>query len=412
MFAACAVAFLLSVPAASHTGLTTWASIAAAVTAFTAMALNQFLATRPRFLESAFGGLDRMYHVHRQLGYLAFGLMLFHYFVSPNFRGKVLTTGLNELAGEAGEIGFYGLVTLVGVSLFKRIPWTRIEIPWQLWRQSHRFIGVFFVFIAFHLNFIKRPFDGTALLAGYLNVMAALGVCSFAVTQIRPFLMRKRYRVSEILPLAGATLVRAVPVSSGLSARPGQFAFIGAERAGLREPHPFTIARHGEGNEIGFAIKPLGDFTRRLRDELKVGDTLRVEGGYGRFEAGRGAERQVWIAGGIGITPFLALAQELRSNPQRCVHLFHCVRNTEEAVGDTELAALAQELPNFDFTLHVSKTDGRFTAEGLLARSTVDPGGAELWFCGPAALREAVTGDLKRLGHKPARVRFERFEFR
>ena len=95
-------AVVLSVPAASHTGLMTWLSLAASSTAFVAMAINQFLATRPRFLEPMFGGLDRIYHFHRQIGIAAFLLILVHYFITPDFQGKQLTAGLNAAAKVVG----------------------------------------------------------------------------------------------------------------------------------------------------------------------------------------------------------------------------------------------------------------------------------------------------------------------
>ncbi|AXS41573.1 hypothetical protein [Breoghania sp. L-A4] len=44
---------------------------------------------------------------------------------------------------------------------------------------------------------------------------------------------------------------------------------------------------------IRFAIKPVGDFTRRLRDRLKQGDRIQIEGGHGRFNFERGGDTQL-----------------------------------------------------------------------------------------------------------------------
>ncbi|SON54560.1 Nitric oxide dioxygenase [Hartmannibacter diazotrophicus] len=411
----CLLATVLSVPAASHTGLMTWLSIASAATAFVAMSLNQFLATRPMFLESAFGGLDRIYRMHKQLGIAALVLILVHYVVTPNFKGSVLTTGLNDLAGKAGEIGLYGLVALILLSIVKRIPKIRQEFPYHLWRQTHRFIGVFFIFIAVHLNFIKRPFDGTAWLAVYLNAFALLGIASFVYTQFRSFLRRRAYRVTAIERVPTATLVSVEPVGKPIKARPGQFAFLSASRPGLREPHPFTIARHaGDGSDgsLTFAIKPLGDYTKRLRETLEVGDRVMLEGGYGRFSSERGASAQIWIAGGIGITPFMAMAHALRHAPERRVHLVHCIRDKSEAIEAAALQAMADALDNFSFTLHCSSEQGRLKAEHLVAISGVEPKSADVYFCGPAAMRKALLKGLQALGQAPRQIHYEQFEFR
>ncbi|MCO6184650.1 ferric reductase-like transmembrane domain-containing protein [Rhizobium sp. L1K21] len=409
----CLMAVILSIPAASHTGLATWLSIAAASTAFVAMGLNQFLAVRPRFLESAFGGLDRMYQTHKRLGILAFVLILVHYFVTPNFSGLILTSGLNEVAGTVGEIGFYGLVALIAFSIIKRIPKTKFEFPYHLWRFTHRFIGLFFILIVFHFNFIKRPFDGNAFLAIYLNIFAALGIVGYVYVQIRPFLRKKRYRVTSVVRTPSATVVSAEPIKGSIAAKPGQFAFLAARKSGLGEPHPFTIAKHGGGKgEISFAIKPLGDFTRKLRERIEVGDELLIEGGHGRFNFEKGGPRQVWLAGGIGITPFIAMADALRSRPDIDVHLFHCVREKDEAIEDERLFALAKELKNFHFSLHSSKEDGRLDAKKLVEASAVAPKDCHFFFCGPNIMRQSLVKGLISMKHGPARVEFEQFEFR
>ncbi len=47
---------------------------------------------------------------------------------------------------------------------------------------------------------------------------------------------------------------------------------------------------------------------------LRTGTRVQVEGPYGRFDFRKGGARQIWLAGGIGITPFLAWAE---SHPGR-----------------------------------------------------------------------------------------------
>ncbi|MCB1451694.1 MAG: ferric reductase-like transmembrane domain-containing protein [Nitratireductor sp.] len=408
----CLLATLFSVGAASHTGLMTWMSLAASSTAFVAMALNQFLATRPRFLEPLFGGLDRIYHFHRQIGIAALVLILIHYFVTPDFQGKQLTAGLNLLAKEAGKYGFYGLIALIALSLVKRIPYTKFEVPYGLWRQSHRLMGVFFLFIAFHQFFIKRPFDGTALLANYLNLFAVIGVGSFAYTQLMAFLKRRSYTVTSVEKHAAATIIEAKPNRGPIKARPGQFAFLHFSKAGLREPHPFTIAGLGKDGSVRFAIKPLGDYTARLREEAAVGDRILVEGGYGRFVHTRGGDKQIWLAGGIGITPFLAMAESLLPEEKRKIHLVHCVRDGAEAVRADMLAEASGRVPGFSFHLHDSATAGRIDAEKLQASVPFEVDGSELWFCGPPPLRNAIVSGLKKAGRKLGKIEFERFEFR
>ncbi|MDR4306633.1 ferric reductase-like transmembrane domain-containing protein [Chelatococcus sambhunathii] len=411
-FALCAIAAVLSIPAASWTGLPTWLSLACSSAAFVAMALNQFLATRPRFAEGLFGGLDQIYRTHRHLGVLAFALILIHFFLTPDFQGKQLASDLNKLAKNVGMVGFIGLMALIFVSILKRIPFTKIETPYHWWRWSHRLIGVFFCLIAFHQFFIKRPFAGDAWLANYLAFFAVLGVLSYLWTEFTAVFRRRKYQVTSVARLPAATVIEARPLGRPIRVKPGQFAFLSFVKSGLREPHPFTVAGYGADGSVRFAIKPLGDFTRRLRDLAAVGDEIRVEGGYGRFVHLRGGDRQVWLAGGIGITPFLAMASSLKAEDPRKIMLVHCVRDESEAVEAEKLHARAAELPNFSFRLHKSSEAGRLEAAGLKQAAPFDLNGADLWFCGPPMLRTAMAKGLSAAGVKIRRLEFERFEFR
>ncbi len=403
---------LLAVPAVSHTNAGTTFSLMASSMAFTGMAIAQFMATRPPLVERLFGGLDRIYRTHRRVGIAVFILILVHYFITPDFKGLSLTSGLNKLAASMGEYAFYGLVLLLLLSIFKIIPKTKIEIPYHYWRLTHRFIGLLFIMVAFHQTFIKRPYDGTAMLATYLNIFALIGTASYIYTQLFPWLRTRTYEVFDVKRHEGATVISARPTGRPLKARPGQFGFFRVSKPGLREPHPFTIAGMEEGGIVRFAIKPLGDFTTALRENIAVGDRLKLEGGYGRFNHRRGGKKQIWLAGGIGVTPFLAMAGRLNGDEGQDIHMVYCVRDRAEAIGLEVFETQAEKLPNFSFTLHDSKTGGRLDAAKLAAASAVDPAGADLWFCGPPPLRKAIEKGLKELGKKPGRVEFELFEFR
>ncbi|MCW0203854.1 MAG: hypothetical protein OJI74_18470 [Rhodanobacter thiooxydans] len=50
-------------------------------------------------------------------------------------------------------------------------------------------------------------------------------------------------------------------------------------------------------------VKDLGDHTHRLHEQLRVEQAVRVEGPYGCFTFDDGRVHQIWIGGGIGVTP-------------------------------------------------------------------------------------------------------------
>ena len=407
----CTVALVMVVVDVGHTNFGTVLSLSCSTVAFVAMACNQFIATRPPGIDEAFGGLDKAYRVHRFLGVLVGTLLLTHYLDTPNFRGLVITQEVDRFARLCGNIAFFGLLALISVSWVKRLWRNPFEIPYEWWRRLHRSTGAFFVIAAIHQTFVKRPFEASAAIAVYLEFFALLGVSSFVYTQLFARFRKRSYVVRSVDRRESATVVEAAPLARPIRPAPGQFAFLSVDKAGLREPHPFTISGASGDGSLTFAIKPVGDFTRRLRNNLAPGDRLLIEGAYGRFGAHKGGNGQLWLAGGIGVTPFLAMAKSVGALRHR-VHMIQVVRAASEAIGTEIFNRTAAERSNFSYSLFISSQDGRFDATKLLALSRVDLAEADLLFCGPIQMRTDITRDLIRLGKRPRQVLYEQFEFR
>ncbi len=116
-----------------------------------------------------------------------------------------------------------------------------------------------------------------------------------------------------------------------------------------------------EGNSRGFSINSAPDdpkliFTTRLRDTafkrvlktLPIGTEVKVEGPFGNFTLHNNPRRPaVFLAGGIGITPFRSIVRWATHQrlPQRIL-LFYANRRPEDAPFLDELSALAAENAN------------------------------------------------------------------
>jgi predicted ferric reductase len=403
---------IAAIPAINYTNVTTAISLEAAMAAFILMSISLLLSTRMKIFEVVFGGLDRLYVAHRRIGYAVLAFILVHYFYTPNFTGLFQSRELNELAKLVGYYAFFALLALILFSIIKGVPYTPIRVPYHVWYFTHRFIGFAYVAIAFHQYFVKKPFDQTEVIAYILNLASLVGVVSFAYTQALSHFKKRSYEIVSVEKHPSATVITARPVGRPLKLIAGQFIVAHVRRSGLREPHPFTVSRIADDGSLSISVKPLGDYTKRLRDTVEAGDILRVEGGYGHFNFQRGGEDQIWVAGGIGVTPFSAMAAELENHPKVKVTMFYCVREKGEAVHAEIFQSLAEKQQNFRFILHASKDDGRLDAKRLAELSHVEPKKADFWFCGPAALRQALLKGLRAIGETPRRVKFEQFEFR
>lgn len=387
--------------------------IAVGAAAVVAMAQSLILAARPPLVEPLFGGLDRMYRVHKWLGISAMVLMILHQQIEPDFDRVVRETSLGELGEEAGELAFNALLALVAVSWFRRLPFIGLEIPYQIWRFSHRFMGALFAIVLFHQFFVDMPAGVDPTFKVVLNAFGIAGVVAWILTEwVAPRLRRREYAVTGITQTGDTTTLTLCPQGRAMRWRPGQFAFLRAPEAGLSEPHPFTIASAPRPDgALTFCVRALGGWTRSLPHKLRTGMRVQIEGPYGRFDFRKGGARQIWLAGGIGITPFLAWAQSLTEAEQRDIHLVHCVRTQEEAIGTETLRAAAARNPRFSFQVVVTARDGRLTADRLISAAPFAVSQADLWFCGPTGLKDGILKGLQAQGQTPRRVRFEHFEF-
>ncbi|NQV98614.1 MAG: ferredoxin reductase family protein [Rhodospirillales bacterium] len=379
-----------------------------AALAVVALGIGQFLAARVPGTEVLFGGLDRIYVLHKWLAVFALVCLGLHDVINADIDSLGRATGLMDTAKDVGEVAFYGLLilALISVTLF---------IPYPYWRWSHRYIGVFFALGVFHYLFVQKPFDTLSPLGLYILGFGLLGLVSYLYMVLLYARLPgpARYRVAGLDAYAGACEIIMQPLNTGIRHRPGQFAFFGFDLPGLSEVHPFTISAGPEdGRELRICVKALGGYTDELVAGVREGTKVRVFGAFGRFRMPKGNGPQVWIAAGIGITPFMAWARGLDAPNSGPIHLYYVVRSVEGAPFLGELAAIAGAVPDFRLTVHNSTTQGRLTAAQLVQDHGSQMSAVSVSYCGPVALRKQLFADLVASGLKKSRFHYEEFEIR
>jgi tetrachlorobenzoquinone reductase len=136
--------------------------------------------------------------------------------------------------------------------------------------------------------------------------------------------------------------------------------------------------------------------SRHVHDQLRVGSLLAVEGPVNNFPL-EAADRYLLVAGGIGITPILAMARHLRQAGAD-FRLVYCGRTAA-------VMAYAGEVSGWDdgrVTLHADDEQGGPLDLGALLAGHP---GSLVYCCGP----DGMLGAVERLAPDPARVRIERF---
>ncbi len=368
------------------------------------MSWGQLLATRLVGIEAVFGGLDRVYILHKWAGIIAMAAVLLHDTIDAEMRGLGPETALSELAETLGEISLYGLLILVVISV-------ATVIPYHLWRWTHKAMGALFAAGTFHFFFITKPFamnDPAGLYSGVFCVIGLAAYCWMLLPErLRP---SHGYTIAKLERTGGALAITCKPVGKGLKALPGQFGIFRFVGPGTNEAHPFSFSKIGHDGSLRITVKALGDYTQTLQTSLNERQPLRIQGPFGRFHLS-GRRPEIWIAGGIGITPFLAWAEALPADAPE-VHLFFCVKSREDAPHLSELEAVVKEKQNLYLHIISSANGQRLSPSVLAGCVPSDLSETRVSFCGPLSLRRTMQSGLSRYGLRSKNFHFEEFEFR
>jgi predicted ferric reductase len=369
------------------------------------MAWSFVLAIRARPLESLFGGLDRAYRVHRWAGALSVAAMYLHTENTDELLRGVPGAGKDvaDMAEELAEIAQTALYVLIVLSVVRLV-------PYRWWRWTHKLLGIPFVIASFHFFTAEKPYANTSVWGWYFNAVMLVGVVAWVWRVLgRDVIARgKRYRVAAVVSPPTATDIQLAPESRPLRHRPGQFAFVKIMRPGISEPHPFSIASSPDADQLRFVVRDLGDWSAHLSTVLTVGDEVRVEGPYGRFQpVPRVARETIWVAGGVGITPFLS-AIDAVARMGVVPQLFFAVRSVDDAVALDELRDLdARDV----IRLRVfESSSGHRLGPSVFDDPDVAVTGAHVALCGPSELVRTFAIEAHRRGAH--RVEHEEFDIR
>lgn len=371
------------------------------------MSAGMALAARPPRLERVCGGLDRLYRLHRHIG-IGAGLLVFvHWMLEwlprnlvragvitrPARGGRPPGTGPEsawiELAKSVGEWAGYILLALVVIALVRRI-------PYRWFRSLHKFFPLVFIAGAYH-GLLLMPADYWRQPLGWLSALVATVGAAAGVQALAGRLGAARRiaaRVTAIRRYPDAVVeVVCRPDAAWPGHRAGQHVLVDFGHAG-EGAHPFTIASawRPERGELTLAIKALGDYTRALPGRLLVGQTVSLEGPYGGFTFDAPGDNQIWVAGGIGVTPFIARLQALaaRGGAPGRVDFFYSTARARPAAYAADLPALCAAA-GVRLHRHESWCHGRLGDAAIRACVTA---GSSVWFCGPAAWGEQLAASL------------------
>ncbi len=386
-----------------------------ALVGVTLFALNFVLSTRLKFLEEIFGGLDKVYLVHGIVGGAAFMLILAHpIFLVANLIPNHIVQAADYfipggiLALDFGLIAIIGLITLIFVTFFTRMKYNK-------WKFTHEFMGGIFFLVILHMLLIDDSVAIDSIFIGYNLFVLIIALIGGSAIVYNWIIRRKDkkypiYKIENIKINNNVIELQLESESENLSYQSGQFVFLKFYNEKLtKESHPFSISSRSNNKTIKIFIKESGDFTNELKS-LKVGDKVSVEGPYGKFNFKNYKEkRQLWIAGGIGITPFLGMIDELEENPDMEIILFYTFK--ENYIVGKEVLDKIDKIKNLKFVPWNSGKRGKINI-GKIIEMSGSLKDKEILICGPGELKESIISGLKDLRIKKDKIHEEVFDLK
>lgn len=402
------------------------------IMAIAVMSIGMMLAVRPLIIEPILGGLDKTYRLHKWLGITGLFFSVLHYLWAmvpkwlvgwgvmdkPHRHKSHEETSIilryfqeqHGLAESIGEWAFYAMILLVTLALVKRF-------PYRYFFKTHKLIAFVYLFLVFHsIVLIKSDywveaivplivllmFGGTV--SAFLSLSRKIGVSRRAVGNIKRMHYHSDNRVLNL----------SIDLQNSWSGHEaGQFAFVTFDKE--EGPHPFTISSAWNNDaKIEFLIKSLGDYTKKLPSILKEGDKVEIEGPYGQFDFSSGKPRQIWIAGGIGITPFIArvealAAKNLNTQCSEDIDLFYSTNEPDESF--IKKIQISAGVANVKLHVVVANKDGLLDTEQICKQV---PGWEDstIWFCGPKEFGKTLREGFFNKGLSKDDFHYELFDMR
>jgi ferredoxin-NADP reductase len=216
--------------------------------------------------------------------------------------------------------------------------------------------------------------------------------------------------IRSVEPVTHDVLCFKLEKPAGYRFNPGQATEVAINKPGWEnEKRPFTFTSLNEDDHLEFVIKSYSDHkgvTNEL-SKLKAGDELIIDDVWGAIEyKGPG----YFIAGGAGITPFIAILRQLNKDGNAGGnHLFFSNKTAADIILKDELSSILEEDALFVVTDESSPSGyyKGFIDEAFLKTHVTDFS-KHFYVCGPPPMIENINKTLEKLGASPEAVVFEK----
>lgn len=310
-----------------------------------------------------------------------------------------------------GRIAFY---IIIGIWLTSKI--CRKKLGFRAWKYLHYFAYISLPFALLHVPELGTQYIGHELVrAYYWLIVGALALFSLVRVSGWLNLDRQTYIITSREQLTGQDFMFVLHPKSKQWLHPiaGQYVYL--KIGYISEDHPFSVAYYNRNTgDITVVFRLEGNYTKYLA-KLEQGYEVSVMGPFGTFTASMPADAAqpvVYIAGGVGITPFVQRILDEQNGRQQL--LFAANRTHESAV---LLPTLKKKLGNNLIAIYsreqaagANEEYGHIN-EAIVRKYVADPLQHMYYVCGPKGFVNECRRVLSALGIPAEQIEVEKFSW-
>ena len=385
----------------------------AGVIGFLFLSILIFSGDTARFFDG-FLGMDRIIKFQRKFSYITLLFILLHpifFMIDSKSVLPFLIPDFSVIPLALGTISLYlYCIIIISSKFYKRI-------SYNAWQYIHILSYLLFGFSIYHASQISSDLHHIAVQALFVisTIMILVGIIYRARHKIMKRFSPKFY-VKEIKKEAGNTFTLVLKSDKIFSYEAGQFCFLQLRKNKLHARHPFTVANAPNKNELRFTVKMTGNFTKAL-SELKTDDEVIVEGPFGVFTVNELEKNLVFIAGGVGITPFMSIIEDkLQKNNSQKITLLYSSKTVGDIILKDRLDAIkadwfkkAYVITNENIDPNMESFESGRINLAVIKKYVENVENSLFYICGPESMKNNVEIILHNLGVKKDMIIVEDF---
>lgn len=380
---------------------------------FSSLSLLIFSGDTARFFDKFFG-MDRIIKFQRKFVLVTIIFVLSHpifFILSSQSILPYIIPDFSVIPLALGIISFYiFIIVMVASKIYKRI-------SYNIWQYIHILTYILFFFSLYHA--VNRGsdyrFSPVKIIYGILLTFLVVGIIYRTYYKIKQKYAGK-FHVQEIKNETKDVFTLALKSERIFLFKAGQFCFLRLGKDKLYARHPFTISSSPKENELHFTVKLTGRFTKAL-SKLKNGEEVIIDGPFGIFTIEDYDKDLVFIAGGVGITPFMSMIKDkIKNNKTQNIILLYGSKTKEDIIYKGLLDNIKKDwfkkvyiLSDNSSFLRTHEYETGYINEEIIKKYVKNINNALFYICGPEPMKNNLKKILNKLEVKKHNIVVEDF---